>query len=211
MPPWKRTRFLLRDCRMMAKTGAVSRKQQIARAAMEIISEEGLHNLVMVKIAKRVGVTDAAIYKHFRSKDEMLLYMIEDLEKSMIERFVAHIGNVTDPIDQLYTLLSFQFEFIEENKGIPRIIFSESLQQQNKEIKVKIANLLTNFLKIIKDILVDAKKRGRVSDEVDVEAAASIFVGMIQSSVVFWALSDFSYSLRVRQAPLWREYLRLIG
>jgi AcrR family transcriptional regulator len=195
----------------MAKPATTSRKQQIARAAMEIISEEGLHNLVMVKIAKRVGVTDAAIYKHFRSKDEMLLYMIEDLESSMIDRFIAHLGKVEDPIDQLYSLLSFQFEFIEENKGIPRILFSESLQQQNKEIKGKIANLLTNYLQIIKDILKKAKQSGRVSEEVDVDAAASIFVGMIQSSVVFWALSDFSYSLRVRQGPLWREYLRLIG
>jgi len=194
----------------MEKTNAVSRKQQIARAAMEIISEEGLHNLVMVKIAKRVGVTDAAIYKHFRSKDDMLLYMIEDLEKSMVERFMAHIGKVTDPIDQLYNLMSFQFEFIEENKGIPRIIFSESLQQQNKEIKEKIANLLTSFLQIIKDILKAAKKSGQAHEEIDVDAAASIFVGMIQSSVVFWALSDFSYSLKVRQAPLWREYRRLI-
>ena len=194
----------------MQKENVVSRKQQIARAAMEIISEEGLHNLVMVKIAKRVGVTDAAIYKHFRSKDDMLLYMMEDLEKSMIDRFIAHIGHVVDPIDQLYNLLSFQFEFIEENKGIPRIIFSESLQQQNKEIKVKIANLLTNYLQIIKDILNAAKKSGQVNETIDVDAAASIFVGMIQSSVVFWALSDFSYSLRMRQAPLWREYLRLI-
>lgn len=194
----------------MNKTIGVSRKQQIARAAMEIISEEGLHNLVMVKIAKRVGVTDAAIYKHFRSKDDMLLYMIEDLEKSMVERFIAHIGKVTDPIDQLYNLMSFQFEFIEENKGIPRIIFSESLQQQNKEIKVKIANLLTNFLQIIKDILKAAKESGKAHQDIDVDAAASIFVGMIQSSVVFWALSDFSYSLRVRQGPLWGEYLRLI-
>jgi AcrR family transcriptional regulator len=194
----------------MNKTNTVSRKQQIARAAMEIISEEGLHNLVMVKIAKRVGVTDAAIYKHFRSKDEMLLFMIEDLEKSMSERFMAHIGQVTDPIDQLYNLMSFQFEFIEENKGIPRIIFSESLQQQNKEIKVRISNLLTNFLQIIKDILKAAKKSGQAREEIDVDAAASIFVGMIQSSVVFWALSDFSYSLKVKQAPLWREYRRII-
>jgi AcrR family transcriptional regulator len=194
----------------MNKTNTVSRKQQIARAAMEIISEEGLHNLVMVKIAKRVGVTDAAIYKHFRSKDEMLLFMIEDLEKLMSERFMAHIGQVTDPIDQLYSLMSFQFEFIEENKGIPRIIFSESLQQQNKEIKVRISNLLTNFLQVIKDILKAAKKSGQAREEIDVDAAASIFVGMIQSSVVFWALSDFSYSLKVRQAPLWREYRRII-
>jgi hypothetical protein len=110
----------------------------------------------------------------------------------------------------LYNLLSFQFEFIEENKGIPRIIFSESLQQQNKEIKVKIADLLTNFLQIIKDILKAARESGKAHQDIDVDAAASIFVGMIQSSVVFWALSDFSYSLRVRQDPLWREYLRLI-
>ena len=62
-----------------------SRKQQIARAAMEIIAEEGMHNLVMVKIAKRVGVTDAALYKHFKSKKDILFYMIEDIEKMRME------------------------------------------------------------------------------------------------------------------------------
>ena len=60
-------------------------------------------------------------------------------------------------------------------------------------------------------ILKAAKKSGQAREEIDVDAAASIFVGMIQSSVVFWALSDFSYSLKVRQAPLWREYRRIIS
>jgi hypothetical protein len=63
---------------------------------------------------------------------------------------------------------------------------------------------------LIKDILKAARESGKAHQDIDVDASASIFVGMIQSSVVFWALSDFSYSLRVRQAPLWREYLRLI-
>jgi len=194
----------------MHKENAVSRKQQIAQAAMEIISEEGLHNLVMVKIAKRVGVTDAALYKHFRSKNEMLLYMIEELEKSMINRFLERMGQIQDPIEQLYNLLSFQFEFIEENKGIPRIIFSESLQQQNKAIKVKISNLLANYLQIIKEILKAAKKNGQIGEEINIDSAAAIFIGMIQSSVIFWALSDFSYSLREKQASLWWEYRKII-
>ncbi len=188
----------------------VSRKQQIARAAMEIISEEGIHNLAMVKIAKRVGVTDAALYKHFNSKNEMLFFMIEDIEKTMIQKVITHIGHIQDPIKKLNNLLSFQFEFIEQNKGIPRIIFSESLQQQNKVLKVKIAYILTNYQEIIKEILKSAKKSGHISGKIDIEAASIIFIGMVQSAVIFWTLSDFSYSLKDRQASLWKEYSKII-
>ena len=119
----------------MTPKNALSRKQQIAQAAMEIISEEGVHNLVMVKIAKRVGVTDAALYKHFDSKNDMLLYMIEELKQSMLHQLLEEVMQIDSPIERLEKLLVFQLEFIENNKGIPRIIFSESLQKQNKELK----------------------------------------------------------------------------
>jgi len=194
----------------MTKANALSRKQQIAQAAMEIISEEGVHNLVMVKIAKRIGVTDAALYKHFDSKNEMLLYMIEELKKSMLNKLLDEVMHIEAPIERLEKLLIFQLEFIENNKGIPRIIFSESLQKQNKELKIKIVELLTNYREIIIDILKTAKALGEIRETINEEAAAIIFIGMIQSTVIFWTLSDFSYSLKKKQKSLWQEYRKII-
>ncbi len=177
---------------------------------MEIISEEGLPNLVMVKIAKRIGVTDAALYKHFSSKNDMLLFMIEELEQSMITELAEHIGNTQGPIERIHSLFRFQLDFIEKNKGIPRIIFSESLQKQNPAIKAKIAGILGNYLEILKGLLEAAKAEGLIKEEIDVDAAAAIFIGMVQSSVIFWTLSNFSYLLKDRQAPLWQEYRKII-
>jgi AcrR family transcriptional regulator len=194
----------------MITENSMTRKQQIAQAAMEIISEEGMHNLVMVKIAKRIGVTDAALYKHFNSKDDMLLYMIEELEQSMVTKFIEHVGNIEDPFEKLHKLLSMQLEFIEQNKGIPRIIFSESLQQQNKTIKAKIENLLSNYLDMIRNILKSAEDSGHISEEIDIDATSTIFVGMIQASVIFWTLAHFSYSLKDKQASLWQEFRKII-
>ncbi len=194
----------------MIKEKAISRKQQIAQAAMEIISEQGIHNLVMVKIAKRIGVTDAALYKHFNSKNDMLLFMIEELKQSMIDKLLNNVMHIQAPIERLEQLLIFQLEFIENNKGIPRIIFSESLQKQNLELKNKIVELLTSYREIIIDILKTAKDRGDIKEKIEVEAAAAIFIGMIQSSVIFWTLSDFSYSLTDKQKSLWHEYRKII-
>ena len=52
----------------MLSEQAKTRKDQIALTAIDIISEGGTQNLSMVKIAERIGVTDAALYKHFKSK-----------------------------------------------------------------------------------------------------------------------------------------------
>jgi AcrR family transcriptional regulator len=188
----------------------VTRKQQIALTAMQIISEEGLNNFAMIKIANRIGVTDSALYKHFKTKNEMLGFMVEMIEQSIKNSVFKKIVDIQDPIEKLYAIMNLQFKFLEENKGIPRILFSESLQQEHKVLKVKIAKIIFNFREVIKNIITSAKKDGIITEKIDAEAAAGIFIGMIQSTIIFWTLSDFSYSLKDKQKSLWHEYRKII-
>ncbi len=189
----------------------LNRKQQIALAAMEIISEEGMQNLAMMKIAKRVGVTDAAIYKHFTSKDEMLLFMIEQIETTMFTRVIALVKDIEDPLEKLHNLFKFQLEFCEENKGIPRIIFTEFLQHKNKDLKQKVRRILNNYLTFIQKMLNTAIENGQIKGNINVESAATIFLGMIQSNVILWTLADYTYSFNDSIPSLWEEYCKIIS
>jgi AcrR family transcriptional regulator len=187
-----------------------NRKQQIAIAAMEILSEEGMQNLAMMKIANRIGVTDAAIYRHFTSKDEMLIFMIDMIEKAMFTRIVTLIENIEDPLLKLEKVLRFQLEFCEDNKGIPRIIFTEFLQYQNKKVKKKIAKILNNYMTFIQKMLKAAVSNGQIKKDINLDSAATIFLGMIQSNVILWTLADYSYPLKSKINSLWEEYSKII-
>ena len=189
---------------------AKSRKEQIALTAIDIISEGGTQNLSMLKIAERIGVTDAALYKHFKSKNEMLLYMVDLIEEMLIDRMQEHSKKFEDPLERLKNILSFQFNFIEENKGIPRILFSEALQFKEKNLTSKISNILNQYLKLIKRTISDAKKIGSIKSSIDSDTLAILFMGMIQSTVILWTLGGCKMSLKKKEKSLWKGFSLLI-
>lgn len=191
---------------------AKSRKEQIALTAIDIISEGGTQNLSMLKIANRIGVTDAALYKHFKSKKEMLLYMVNLIEEMLIGRMREYSKNseVKDPLERLKNILSFQFRFIEENKGIPRILFSEALQFDDNRLTSKTASILNQYLGLIKTTLQEAQKNGTVKASTNIETLAFIFMGMIQSTVILWSLGGCKFSLKEREKTLWKGFKLLV-
>jgi len=194
----------------MLQKQAKSRKEQIALTAIDIISEGGTQNLSMLKIAERIGVTDAALYKHFKSKNEMLLYMIDMIEEILIGKMENSAKIFSSPLDRLKFILSFQFSFIEENKGIPRILFSEALQFRDAKLTSKTAAILTKYLALVKGVLLEAKKQGQIKSTVNVDTLAHIFMGMVQSSVILWTLGGCKISLKKKEQSLWKGFSKLM-
>ena len=194
----------------MLSKQAKSRKEQIALTAIDIISEGGTQNLSMLKIAERIGVTDAALYKHFKSKNEMLLFMVDIIENMLIGRLKEHSKQFKDPLERLKNILSFQFRFIEENKGIPRILFSEALQFKDDKLTSKTSNILQQYLNLIKETMIEAQENGSIKSRIDTETVSFIFLGMIQSTVVLWTLGGCKFSLRKREETLWKGFSFLL-
>jgi AcrR family transcriptional regulator len=194
----------------MTRIDSGTRKAQIINAAMDIISEGSSQDLVMIKIAERIGVTDAALYKHFKTKNDMLLFMLEGIEESMVRKLVEYSERYTDPIEKLRNILSYQFSFIQKNKSIPRILFSEALQFKDERIKTKIKSIIIKYIKYVEEILLTAYNAGKIKSKINSEAVAIIFLGMIQSTVISWTLSDYSFSLESRETVLWEEFSKII-
>ncbi|HET54645.1 MAG TPA: TetR family transcriptional regulator [Ignavibacteria bacterium] len=194
----------------MTRIDSATRKAQITEAAMEILSEGGCKDLVMVKIAKRIGITDAALYKHFKTKNDMLLFMLERIEETMVTRLIENTNKYSDSKEKLRSILSYQFNFIQKNKSIPRILFSEALQFKDDKLKNKINNILTSYKKYLIKILQTAQNNGNIRPDLNSEAVAIIFMGMIQSTVILWNLMNYSFSLKDREAVLWEEFSKII-
>ncbi|MGD9898729.1 MAG: TetR/AcrR family transcriptional regulator [Calditrichaceae bacterium] len=194
----------------MATEKKISRKQQIAKAAMKIIANEGVQSLVMIKIAKLIGLTDAALYKHFNTKNDMLLFMVEEIENSLIINIEKKIDLQADACDKLKSILFVHLSFIEKNIGIPRVLFSEAIQFQDKRLRDKIAGIITQYMDYIKDIIQQAVDKGCVRKDLDVEAAAIMYMGIIQATFILWSTSDFSFPLTGKVDQLWATFSKCL-
>lgn len=192
----------------MAKDKAMytDKQIQIVESARRIISTKGIENLTIHQIAKDLGVTDGALYRHFKSKREIISLLIEDIEKTLLDTIRAASGKASDPIAKLENLLSSHLSYAEQRKGVSFIVINETLNLQDKILKRKMLKVIHKYLKEIKSILLEGVEAEKIRKDVDFVSASIAFFGMVQSMVTLWVLSNFRYSLKKHYLKLFDIY-----
>lgn len=185
------------------------RKEQIIRAALEIIGKNGIQGLTTSGIAKAVGISEANIYRHFKNKDAILTATVEDLEDTISNILKAVTTKEISPLDKLAQIYKLHLSHIQDNKGVPRMVFSSELHFR-QDLRDKLSSLIDGYLKMLTAILDGGVKDGSLKSATDTKAMAGIFVGMIQLSALRWSLSDFNISLLREGDKLWKEYSKCI-
>lgn len=190
----------------MVRKNSETRKQEIIQATMGIIAEEGIQNLTMARLAEEIGITDGALYKHFNSKKEILIAMVKEIQKSFLTFMNPQVALSDDPLEKLHTILRLHLEFLEQHKGVPRILFSEAVHAGDNDVKQLMHSGVSNYLDFIRGILYRAIQTGHIRKDLDIDAAATAFLGLIQGNLIVWSLSDFSFPLAARHAALWQVF-----
>lgn len=193
----------------MKKESTEVRKEQIVRAALEIIGKDGIQGLTTSGIAKAVGISEANIYRHFKNKDAILTATVEDLEDNISNILKKVTTREISPLDKLAQIFKLHLSHIQENKGVPRLVFSSELHFR-QDLRDKLSSLIDGYLKMLTGILDEGVEDGSVKSVIDTTAMARLFVGMIQLSALRWSLSDFNISLLKEGDKLWREYRKCI-
>lgn len=181
------------------------RKEQIVKASLAIIGEEGIQGLTTAKIARKVGVSEASLYRHFKGKDDILTAAVDGLENTLSSNLKAVKAEGGAPLEKLENVFKRHLTMIEENRGIPRLVFSSELHFR-EDLRDRLSSLITGYLKGLSGIIKEGCKEGSIKGAIDADASASIFIGMIQLSALRWSLSDFKTSLLEEGGKLWTAY-----
>jgi len=181
-----------------------TRKEQILNSALEIISEEGVKKLTMKKIASRIGISDAALYRHFQNKQTLMKAMIETVGDKLVTKINLAVRDIDNPVEKLNAVLHVHLTYLEKNRGIPRVIFSDEVHQNNPILRNSVLKIVNNYMDLIRGFLLQAKKAKRVKKNIDIEASATAFLGLLQATALLWSLSGFGFPVRAKAPALWR-------
>ncbi len=184
------------------------RQQEIAEAARRIIFEKGVENLTVREIAKKMGVTDGALYRHFRSKNEILDLLIEDIEDSLLCVINEAADKSTDPITKLENIFFSHLNYAEKRKGITFILMASL---KDKKMQRKMFGVISKYLNLIKSILRQGIDEGVFRIDIQLDSVSITFLGMIQGMVSVWGLSGYRYSLtKDRRIGMFNAFKRSI-
>lgn len=179
------------------------RREQIAEAALGLVASQGVRRLSIAAVAQRVGLVPSGIYRHYKNKDQVLAAVLDLLERRLLAIVEAAVGRSTDPLEQLYAVLTSHIRFIREGRAIPRMIFSEDAHGDNPERKAHILEILSAYLGEIAKLVRRGQQQGRIRPELDVETVTMLFFGLIAPAGIRWHLSDGAFDMTRHAERAW--------
>ncbi|MFN3395907.1 MAG: TetR/AcrR family transcriptional regulator [Thermodesulfovibrionales bacterium] len=188
------------------------RKEQIVEAALKIIANRGVKSLTTAAIAEEVGISEANLYRHFNSKDEILQGTVEKIGEGLLGNLDAvSVMTNTSPLERLKRLFILHLDYIDRNEGIPRLVFSEEMHIGNENLKEKLLNTIGLYSARVESLIKEGQKAGLIRRDMEHSSAALMFIGMIQILTMKWSLSGFSFSLVDEGKKLWRNFEKCLS
>jgi AcrR family transcriptional regulator len=162
---------------MTPRKPAESRRREIADAALKVIAEQGLARFTSLAIAREVGVSDAALFRHFATKEDIVLAVIDRVEEILFSGFPPAGA---DPIERLGLFFRRRIEVIREHPGVARLVGSEQLSQAAPpEGVARVAGFRQRSQSFVRGCLVEAHRDGLLADGVGPEEAAVLVLGAL--------------------------------
>ena len=186
------------------------RRQQIISAARSLIVKYGSEHVTVRRMANEIGVSEGAIYRHFKSKRDILSFLVDDIEGTLLGDIGKNATGKVGSLESLEKILISHISSIEQKKGVSFQVIAEIVSLGDKKLNKKIYSVINKYILRIKEILARGITEGIIQPELDLDAASTMFFNMIQGLVDIWALSQYSFKLRDRYKPLWDFYLRSI-
>ncbi|MGV6844974.1 MAG: TetR/AcrR family transcriptional regulator [Lutibacter sp.] len=155
-----------------------TRQAQIKEAVLDIISTEGLSKLSTKNLAAKVGVSEGAIYRHFKSKKDILLSVVEDVQINLVVNQKAIIDSAMIPSIKLFTFLCKQIKYLVNNKGVTILLFSEATHANDSVLKEKLLGILKDQKEILKQIVEEGISKGAWDKKLDRDAFVTLYMGI---------------------------------
>jgi len=170
--------------------GDLPRKEQIVNAARMLVIKVGSENVTVRKIAEEVGFTEAAIYRHFKSKKDILYLLVENIETSLLSDLIAG-GNQSG--DVIETILLRHLSSIEMRRGISFQVIAEIISLGDNKLNRRIYDAIERYIEKLKTILQKEVSKGKLRRDIDVDATALLIFSVVQSLSNIWTLSNYSF------------------
>ena len=156
------------------------RKREIIDAARLVITEHGIQSLTIGSLARAVGVSEGAIYRHFRGKRQILAGVIEDIDDRLTRRIDLIEGDPNSGLRRLEQVLRDNVA-PSTLTGVSFLVIAEVLMNGDDELRRLMQASIDKHLAMIEAQLTVGMQKGEVRSGVDIKAAALQFYGLIQA------------------------------
>ena len=169
----------------------ISRRDQILQALVHMLETNPGARITTASLAKAVGVSEAALYRHFPSKAKMfegLISFIEDTVFSRVNRILQDFESATERCEKTLTLV---LTFAEKNPGMCRLLSGDALSGETERLRQRIQQFFERVEVELKKILREAEMREGKVPQQTAGAEANLLTAVLEGRIRQYVRSEF--------------------
>jgi len=186
------------------------RQNEIIDVSISLIAEAGIQNLTIRNISEKMGISEPASYRHYKSKLDILLAILsyfEDSSRVMLEEIAATEASSLDKLGDIFVNKCAEFA---KRPELAKVIFSEEIFQNEEVLSRKVADIMKIHGEIISKIIDDAQKNGEIKNNIPLDHLTLIIMGSLRLIVTRWRLSGFKFDIVDSAKSQWQSIRQLI-
>lgn len=177
------------------------RQNQIAVAAADLIVKYGSEHVTIKRLAVHTGLSEAAIYRHFKSKSDIFHFLLKHVESALMADF--NIFDLQDTVsifntEKLDILIDKHISRIEKNRGTELHVIAEIVSMGDASLNQSTYQVINNYIYNLAQVFRKARMR-------NCDNRATIFFTLVQGLVYLWALSGYAFNFKHRFYQLWSK------
>lgn len=191
----------------MERLASGERRRAIAAAALDVLDEEGIGKLTLRNVAQRVGISEAAIYRHFTDKEAV----VAELTALAFDPAPSWDGLQGQPPDKaLERVMLGQFERFAANPKLTAIAFQEDLFREYPDVAERFIEHRQEREVIVARIIRHGQSQGVFRPSIDADVFALIYMGSLRMTVLKWRCEGFRSDLVAQGSRVLVELQKLL-
>ena len=171
-----------------------SRKDQILQALARMLETSPGERITTAALAKEVGVSEAALYRHFPSKARMFEGLIKFIEETLFLRISRILNEESNAEIRCHKILTLLLTFSDKNPGMTRLLTGDVLAGETERLRVRIAQFYNRFESQLKQILREAQIRENLKATTSPAALANLLLACAEGRLIQFVRSEFQQS-----------------
>jgi len=171
------------------------RQSEIVDQAIRLISEKGIQGMTVRSLARRIGVSEPALYRHFESKTDILLGILTRFEQSSLDSGAMPGLAESSGLDQIEEFFLATLSRFQRRPEIAAVIFAEEIFQNEPRLSEKVADIMRKHQEALLGLLTRGQACGEIRSDVNARSLGLLIQGGKRLLVSRWRISGHDFDL----------------
>ncbi len=185
------------------------RQQQIVETAIKLIAEKGIQNLTTKNLAKEIGISEPALYRHFSNKLEILKAVITYFQIKM-QPALEKLNKSANSLNKIESFILEHLKIISQNSDFAKVIFSEANFQNEENLILKMNKIMKQSHKILETVVQSGQNKNEIRSDISSLSMVRMIIGSMRLLVTQWSMSGMIFNLETEGNQLSDDIRRLI-